>query len=358
MYITDNQILLNFPMKINDEAVLHPWAYDGAVLDMLSGADNFAFLQNTTHGGTPIAQFYPSTKECTLYGDCSIPIFYNKPPIDILFPNIYNDIYIKTEIDTWLPNIDLSNYHTKTETDDLDNELPTSILDTYSKSEIDTFLTDYYNVGYLNTQFDLKANSSNTYTKSEVDNIINPLDIPSMLSTDNNGSNIIDILNTRNTKTEVDGLISTSCNKTETGNLLNQKTNTPGNSVIQGSLDANVYRCGEIKIISDGDLNALTLTHLTANEPIIDLRTEESFANVYLNVKGFPYIGLSTTNNITMYKDTTIDGNTTTYGDSTGSCNLAYTGDDSYTNSEIDGFLDLNEHNWKHDHKWRFNSYW
>ena len=57
-----------------------------------------------------------------------------------------------------------------------------------------------------------------------------------MLSTNNNnGTNNIDILNTRYTKTEVDGLKSISYNKTEAGNLLNQKTNTSGNSVIQGS---------------------------------------------------------------------------------------------------------------------------
>ena len=110
-----------------------------------------------------------------------------------------------------------------------------------------------------------------------------------MLSTINNsGTNIvyiyIYILNTRYTKTEADGLISTFYNKAETGNLLNQKSNTSGNSVIQGSPEANVFRCGDIKIINDDDFNALTLTQLTANESIIDLRTEGPFANMYLQV--------------------------------------------------------------------------
>ena len=68
------------------------------------------------------------------------------------------------------------------------------------------------------------------------------------------------MFNTRYTKTEVDTLISTSYNKTETGNMLNQKANTSGNNVISGSLEANVFRCGEIRIINDDDLNALTLT--------------------------------------------------------------------------------------------------
>ena len=106
-----------------------------------------------------------------------------------------------------------------------------------------------------------------------------------MLSTINNsGTNIVDISNTRYTKTEVDGLIPTSYNKAETVNLLNQKSNTSGNSVIQGSSEANVFRCGDIKIINDDDFNALTLTQLTANESIIDLRTEGPFANMHLQV--------------------------------------------------------------------------
>ena len=216
-----------------------------------------------------------------------------------MISNIYNDIYIKTEIDTLLSNIDLINYYTKTEIDDLDNELSALIFNTYNKREIDTFLTYYYNIEYLNTQFDLKANGLNTYTKSEVDNIINLLDIPSMLGIiNNNGSNIVDIVNTRYTKTEVDGLKPTSYNKTETDNLLNQKVNTSGDSAIQGILDAYVFRCGEIKIKSDDDLNSLTLTRLMANESIIDLRTEETFANMYLNIKGISYIRLSTTDSI------------------------------------------------------------
>ena len=257
------------------------------------------FRQNPLHGGTPIAQFYSSAKECTFYGDCSIPNCYSKPSIDILISNIYNDIYIKTEIETLLSNIDLINYYTKTEIDDLDNELSALIFNTYNKREIDTFLTYYYNIEYLNTQFDLKANGLNTYTKSEVDNIINLLDIPSMLGIiNNNGSNIVDIVNTRYTKTEVDGLKPTSYNKTETDNLLNQKVNTSGDSAIQGILDAYVFRCGEIKIKSDDDLNSLTLTRLMANESIIDLRTEETFANMYLNIKGISYIRLSTTDSI------------------------------------------------------------
>ena len=62
-------------------------------------------------------------------------------------------MYIRTEIDNSIANTTLSGYDNKTETDDIDNELPTLILNTYNKNDIDTFFTDYYNIGYLNTQF-------------------------------------------------------------------------------------------------------------------------------------------------------------------------------------------------------------
>ena len=53
---------LRVPIKINDEVVLHPRNYGDAVFEIISGTDKLAFRQNTTHGGTPIAQFGSSTK--------------------------------------------------------------------------------------------------------------------------------------------------------------------------------------------------------------------------------------------------------------------------------------------------------
>ena len=41
--ITDNQISLNFLLNINDEIVMHPRNYDGAVFQMDSGTDDFFF---------------------------------------------------------------------------------------------------------------------------------------------------------------------------------------------------------------------------------------------------------------------------------------------------------------------------
>ena len=81
-------------------------AYGGAVFEMISGTGNFAFRQNTIHGGQPIAQFYSSTKVCAFHGDCQIPNMYNNTSVDILIADIYNYTYIKTEIDTLFSNID------------------------------------------------------------------------------------------------------------------------------------------------------------------------------------------------------------------------------------------------------------
>ena len=81
-------------LKVHDEVVLNPRAYDGAVFEMSSGTCNF--LQNTIHGGAPIAQFYSFTKLYTFHGDGQIPNMYNKTSVDILIADIYNDAYTKT----------------------------------------------------------------------------------------------------------------------------------------------------------------------------------------------------------------------------------------------------------------------
>ena len=86
---------------------------------MISGKNMFAFRQNTIHGGQPIAQFYSSTKVCTFHVDCQIPNMYNKRYVDISIADIYNDIYIKTENDTLIPTIYLSNNCIDTEIDTL-----------------------------------------------------------------------------------------------------------------------------------------------------------------------------------------------------------------------------------------------
>ena len=357
--ITNKQISLKFPIKVNDEIVFHPRNYDGAVFEMLSGTDMFVFRQNPIHGGTPIASFYSSTKECHFMGDCSIPNIYNKTSTDNLITQIYDDMYLKPEIDTLFSNIDLSNYYNKIEIDDLDNELSTLILNTYDKSEIDTFLTNYYNIGYLNTQFDLKANVLNTYTKSDVDDIINLLDIPSISNAINNlGSIITDVSNTRYTKTEVDGFISNSYNKTETDNLLATKVSNIGDVSLPGWLDiGTTYTNSRIRCNAEvgGYTGYAELRASNSYEMNLNLSTTKTDgAWMYFKINGDNYVQLSSSDNtVTIYKDTSIDGdltakNTTVVGDLTVTGNLIYNADsnvNTYTKAEIDDklFLKVNE---------------
>ena len=273
--ITDNQISLSFPLKVNGEGVLNPRAYDGAVFEMSPGTDNFTFPQNTLHGGAPIAQFYSPTKVCTFHGDCQIPNMYNKTSVDILIADIYNDTYTKTEIDSTLsgytnsidlhndfyskakmsiildtyyniteiqanyydkvatdslfPNIGLSNYYPKIEVDDIDNELSALILNIYTKTEIDTQLTDYATISYLqgnymttlsitetlmNNYASIALLADNFYDKTYLDNQFSLKADVSQLA----GLVSTDYLTTKYTNSE--DLSTYYYNKTETDNML------------------------------------------------------------------------------------------------------------------------------------------
>ena len=114
-----------------------------------------------------------------------------------------------------------------------------------------TFIVDnFYDKTYLDNQFSLKTDVS------ELTNLVTT-----------------EYLNTKYTNT-VD-LTTVYYNKTETDVMLNQKVNTSGGT-IQGDLDleAYVFRCGEIRINNDDDLNCLSMIQLTPNDSIFDLRTE------------------------------------------------------------------------------------
>ena len=157
---------------------------------MIPGTDNLVFKQNTTHGGQPVAQCYSSTKVCTFHGDCQIPNMYNKTYVDILIADIYNNTYINTKVDTLISsnyyikkeigtlfsNIDLSKYYTKSEIDDTDNELSTLILNTYTKTEVDTLLyTNYPSLSFI---------VGNVYPKTEIDSSLSDYTTSAQLHTD------------------------------------------------------------------------------------------------------------------------------------------------------------------------------
>ena len=53
--ITNNEISLNFPLKINDEIVLNPRV--NGYFEIYAGTSGITFLQNTVDGSQPIAIF-------------------------------------------------------------------------------------------------------------------------------------------------------------------------------------------------------------------------------------------------------------------------------------------------------------
>ena len=79
-------------------------------------------------------------------------------------------------------NIDLNNYCIKVEEDGIDNELFTFILDTYTKTEVDTLLFNsssqaFSAISLINLELELNylANTQLTetyYNKADIDNLI------------------------------------------------------------------------------------------------------------------------------------------------------------------------------------------
>jgi len=81
--ITNNEISLNFPLKINDEIVLNPRAY-GIQFEMYAGTSGISFLQNISDGAQPIAIFNSLDKSVEFFGNLDIPNFYNKTEVDAI----------------------------------------------------------------------------------------------------------------------------------------------------------------------------------------------------------------------------------------------------------------------------------
>ena len=72
--------------------------------------------------------------------------YYNKTKIQA---NYYDNV----ATDSLFPNIGLSSYYSKIEVDDIDNELSTLILNTYTKTEVDTQLPGYTSITYLQDNY-------------------------------------------------------------------------------------------------------------------------------------------------------------------------------------------------------------
>ena len=81
---------------------------------------------------------------------------------------IQANYYDKVATDSLCSNIDLSNYYSKTEVDDIDNDLSTFILNTYTKTEIDTQLTYYTSITYLHDNYMTTLSISETLMNNYV----------------------------------------------------------------------------------------------------------------------------------------------------------------------------------------------
>ena len=166
-------------MVINNEIVMHPRAY-GIQFEMYAGTSGFACLQTQQDGAQPIAIFN-SFAQSELFGDVDISNHYNKTEINSILANSnFSDLsnyYNKTQIDAIVSNINFSNGHyTKAEIDDIDNELPALIVNTYTKTEVDNLLyTNYPSLSCI---------ADNFYAKTETDSTLSAYTTSTELHTD------------------------------------------------------------------------------------------------------------------------------------------------------------------------------
>ena len=96
---------------------------------MYAAPNGISILQHISDGSQPIAIFNSLDKSVEFFGDLDIPNFYNKAEVDNLITNLnLVNYYTKSQVDAIISNIDLSSY---------------------TKAEIDTQLTDYATLSYL-----------------------------------------------------------------------------------------------------------------------------------------------------------------------------------------------------------------
>ena len=86
--------------------------------------------------------FKSLNRSCEFFEDVDIPNFYDRSSINNLIATVgFSNYYNKTEIDATVSNINFSNnQYDETYIGDLDNELSTFMLNTCTKTEVDTNL--------------------------------------------------------------------------------------------------------------------------------------------------------------------------------------------------------------------------
>ena len=269
---------------------MHPRAY-GEVFDMISGTDMFSFRQNSIHGSTVIAQFFSETKQCIFHGECEIHNIYNKTSTGNLITQIYDDVYLKLEIDGLFTNTNISNYYDKAYIDFLDNEIYTQFLNSYTKTEVDalltiTNLTGSDNIEISSNQISFKklplTINGEAFLNPRVNGYFEIYSAPSgisILQHISNGSQPIAIFSSLYKSVEFFGDldIPNFYNKTELGSLL--ANNNPNIDLI------NYYTKAEIDDL-DNELSTLTLNTFTKTEvdtKLADYMTTLSITETIIN---------------------------------------------------------------------------
>ena len=165
--------------------------------------------------------------------------------------HLHQFIIIITEVDAIVANINFSdNHYTKTEVDAIIDELSALILNTYTKSETDTQLTDYMtslaiSETLMNNYTSIPLLVASFYDKTETDNLLADLVTTDYLHL--KYTNTVDLPSVYYNKTETDNMLlsySTGSyvdanfyNKTDTGNLLANKVSNIGDISLPGWLD-------------------------------------------------------------------------------------------------------------------------
>ena len=166
---TNNEISLNFALKINDEIVLNPRV--NGYFEIYSAPHGISFLQHNSDGSQPITIFNSLDKSVEFFGDLDMLNFYNKTEVDAIddeLPALILNTYTQPEVEALISNINLTDYDTKT--------------------EIDTTLSDYSTISYLQcnymTSLLITQTSMNNYAGITfiIDNFYSKTEIDSTLS--------------------------------------------------------------------------------------------------------------------------------------------------------------------------------
>ena len=190
--ITSIEISLNVQLKINDEIVSNPRL--NCYFELHAGTSGVTFLQNIVGSFQPRAIFNPLYKSVEFFGGLGIPNFYNKTEVDAIddgLSALVLNTYTKPEVEALISNINLTYYYTKTEIDTTLSDYSTiSVLQGNYMTTLaitETLMNNYATIAFIIDNFDSKTEIDSTlsdyitstqigasyYIKSEIDTTLN-----------------------------------------------------------------------------------------------------------------------------------------------------------------------------------------